>query len=115
MLKFKSKLEAIKDLENYHHSLMMEEYCNAIGKVFGFKVKLKKCYDNRSAFKGLYLIGINPKTGKEFQGGDYTIGLGAAELSSQTRKHLNLGSSNMMGRGSWHRDNCDVIINSLSK
>ena len=112
---FKSKLEAVKDLSEYNHALLTPEYCEAIGKLFGFKPELEKNYDNRSAFKGLYLSGTNPKTGKEFKEGDYIMGLGDAELSAQLRSHLGLGSSQMMGRGSWHRDNCEVIIESLSK
>ena len=114
-INFKSKLEAVKDLSEFNHALLTPEYCEAIGEVFGFKPVLEKCYDNRSVFKGLYLSGINPKTGKEFQEGDYIMGLGDAELSAQLRTHLGLGSSEMMGRGSWHSDNCEVIIKSLSK
>lgn len=115
MIEFKTQLEAIKDLSEYDHALMTEEYCEAIGKVFGFKVELEKCYDNRSIFKGLTLSGINPLTKEEFKEGDYCIGLGDAELSAQIRTHLGLGSSTMMGRGSWHTDNCNVILESLNK
>lgn len=106
---------AVDRLEQYDHCFLKPETVREITEPFGFEGELYKAKDCRSELKGLTLNGINPKTGKEFQEGEYAEGQDAHKVAIQICNHLKLNYPDFFGIGSQLRGCCEVIRKYLDK
>ncbi|MEK6878760.1 MAG: hypothetical protein AABY22_04095 [Nanoarchaeota archaeon] len=104
-----NKQEAIKELRQHDHAFLKPETAKKIAEPFGFEPVMSKSYDTRYQFKGLTLWGINPITGKEFEEGDYAMGIEAHKLAMQICKHLKVEYQDMFGIGSQLRACCESL------
>ena len=110
----KTKLEAINALAEHDHGFLSPEFASEICQHFGMSPKLRKMKDERSKFKGLTLFGKNPETGKEFQEGDYSLGIEAHLLAIQLCDHLKLKYREFFGIGSQLRGCIEVLKKELA-
>jgi len=98
----------------YDHAFLKPEFVKKICKPFGLKPITYWAADNRSQFKGLTLVGINPKTKKEFKEGDKVKGQDAHRLACYIANNLKIDYQDCFGIGSQLRSACEAIIKSLS-
>ena len=110
-----TKLKAIRELHSEDHTFLSPEGAREICKPFGIEPELYEARDTRSQFKGLTLYGINPKTKKEYQEGDTTLGIDADILACQIARALKVDYQSMFGRGSQLRSACEAIEKYLLK